>query len=267
MTELLLYLMTGACAGMLSGLLGVGGGIIIVPALALLLAPHHFPESHLMHVALGTSLATIVFTAAASFKAHQRRGSINWQAARGIAPGVVGGTLLGAWLAAHIPSDGLKIVFVLFSFYAGTQLLLDYCPPPGRALPGNIVLLGAGGVIGTLSSLVGIGGGSLSVPFLARCRCPIREAIGTSAFIGLPLALAGTVGYTFTGWNVAGLPQYSVGFVYLPALAGIALASILTAPLGAALAHRLPVALLKRLFGLLLYGLGIRMLWGMLAVA
>ncbi|MBU3736852.1 MAG: sulfite exporter TauE/SafE family protein, partial [Methylobacterium sp.] len=238
MTELLLYLLTGACAGTLSGLLGVGGGILIVPALALLLAPHHFPESHLMHVALGTSLATIVFTAAAASKAHQRRGSINVQAARGIAPGVIGGTLLGAWLAAHLPSDALKVVFVLFSFYAGTQLLLDYSPPPGRSLPGNIALLGAGGVIGALSSLVGIGGGSLSVPFLVRCRCPMREAIGTSSLIGLPLAIAGTAGYVFMGRDVAGLPQYSLGFIYLPALGGIAVASMLTAPFGAALAHR-----------------------------
>ena len=264
MTEFLLYLLTGALAGTLSGLLGVGGGMIIVPALLLLLAPHHFPETHLMHVALGTSLATIVFTAMSSASAHHRRGSINWDAARRITPGVIGGTLLGAWLAAQIPSDGLKIVFVLFAFYAGTQLLLDYCPPPSRTLPGTRMLLVIGSMIGTLSSLIGIGGGSISVPFLVCCKCPMREAVGTSAFIGLPLAISGTLGYVFMGWDVAGLPQYSLGFVYLPALAGIALASILTAPLGAALAHRLPVARLKQLFGLLLYGLGVKMLWSTL---
>ena len=265
--EFFLYLATGALTGVLSGLLGIGGGMIIVPVLVLLLGPHHFPADHLMHVALGTSLATIIFTAIASSRAHHRRGSVNWPAARGIVPGIVLGTLAGAWLAAQISSDALKVVFVLFAFYAGTQLLLDFCPPPSRALPGNGVLFFAGNVIGMISSLVGIGGGSLTVPFLVCCKCPMREAVGTSALIGLPVALGGTLGYLTMGWHVSGLPPYSLGFVYLPAVLGITLASTLTAPLGAALAHRLPVPVLKRVFAVLLYGLGVKMLWSVFATA
>jgi len=264
MVEFLLYLLTGACTGLLSGLLGIGGGLVIVPMLLLLLAPHHVPAQHLMHVALGTSLATIIFTAISSARAHHLRGGINWPIACRITSGVVLGTLGGAWLAAQLHTEWLKLFFVIFVFYAGTQLLLGFNPPPSRRLPGKAIMFGAGNVIGIVSSLVGIGGGTLSVPFLLYYQCPMREAVGTSAFIGLPLAIAGAVGYAIMGWGVAGLPPYSLGFVYLPAVAGITLASIVTAPYGAKLAHHLPVATLKKLFALLLYTLGLKMLWGLL---
>ncbi len=262
--EFFLFLLTGAFAGILSGLLGVGGGLIIVPILLFLLGQHHFPAAQLMHVALGTSLATIIFTSLASARAHHGHGNVNWRIVRLIAPGIIAGTLLGAWLAARMNTGSLKILFVIFVFYVGTHLLLDFCPPPSRTPPGKAKLLTAGGLIGALSSLVGIGGGSMTVPFLVCCNCHMREAVGTSSAVGFPIAVAGTVGYIATGLQVTGLPPYSLGFVYLPAVAGITMASMLTAPIGAKLAQTLPVPLLKKLFALLLYGLGLKMLLGSL---
>ena len=262
--EFVLFLLTGAFAGILSGLLGVGGGMVIVPILLLLLGQHHFPPAQLMHVALGTSLATIILTSLASARAHHGHGNVNWQVVRRITPGIIAGTLFGAWLAARMHANSLKIVFVIFVFYVGTQLLLDFCPPPSRTLPGKAKLSAAGGLIGMISSLVGIGGGTMTVPFLVCCKCHMREAVGTSSAVGFPIAVAGTIGYIAAGMQVAGLPPYSLGFVYLPAVAGITMASMLTAPIGAKMAQTLPVPLLKKLFALLLYGLGLKMLLGIL---
>ncbi len=260
--EFVIYALTGALIGVLSGLLGIGGGLIIVPVLLLLLGAHHFPAAHLMHVALGTSLATIIFTSLVSARAHHLHENVNWTVVRHISPGIVLGTLCGAWLAARMPTSGLKLLFVVFVFYVGTQLLLDFCPPPTRTLPGRKALFAAGGLIGTLSSLVGIGGGSMTVPFLVCCNRHMREAVGTSAAVGFPIAVAGTLGYMLTGMHSSGMPPYSLGFVYLPAVLGITTASMLTAPLGARLAQILPVHLLKKLFALLLYAMGVKMLWG-----
>lgn len=262
--EFALFLLTGACTGLLSGLLGIGGGLVIVPALLYLLAQHQFPPEHLMHIALGTSLATIIFTALASAASHHRHGGVDWRIVRRITPGIVLGTLSGSMLASIMPATALKLVFVMFVAYAGTQLLLDFCPPPSRRLPGRIVLFGAGGLIGAFSSLVGIGGGTMTVPFLMCCNCHMRQAVGTSAAIGFPIAVAGTLGYMIAGAGSAGMPAYTVGYVYLPAVAGITAASMLTAPIGAKLAQTLPVHLLKKLFALLLYALGMKMLWGVL---
>lgn len=258
--ELMLFLLAGAGTGILSGLLGIGGGLVIVPVLLLLLGQHAFPPAHLMHVALGTSLATIIFTSLASANAHRRHGNVHWPAVRRLSPGIVVGTLLGAWIAAWMDTSWLKILFILFVFYVGTQLLLEFLPAPHRTLPGKARLFSVGTVIGTVSSLVGIGGGSMTVPFLISCNCHMRVAVGTSAAIGLPIAIAGTVGYIATGLHVAGLPPYCLGFVYLPAVAGITLASMWTAPVGAKLAQTLPVPTLKKLFALLLYVLGLKML-------
>ena len=256
-----LYLVTGACAGFLSGLLGVGGGLIIVPALLLLLAPL-VPPQQIMHVALGSALASIIFSAISSARAHHLRQGIHWSVAWRLIPGVMLGTLVGAWLAAQMQTEWLKRGFVIFLFYAGIQLMREPRPPASRPPPGKGALSGAGVLIGFISSLVGIGGGSLTVPLLLRYQYPLRKAIGTSALVGLPLAIAGAGGYAVMGWQVAGLPPYSVGFVYLPAVAGISLASVLTAPTGARLAHRLPATTLKRVFALLLFARGIKMLWG-----
>lgn len=258
--ELLIFLLAGAFTGILSGLLGVGGGLVIVPILLLLLGHHQVPPSQLMHVALATSLATIIFTSLSSARAHASHGNIHWGAVRHITPGVIAGALMGAWLAAGLPTITLKIVFVVFVFYVGTQLLLDFRPPASRTLPGRLALFTVGSVVGIFSSLVGIGGGTMTVPFLVYCNCHMRQAVGTSSVVGFPIAVAGTLGFIINGWHIDGLPPYSAGFVYLPAVAGISMASMMTAPIGARLAQTLPVSSLKKIFAVLLFVIGIKML-------
>lgn len=249
----------GGFAGILAGLLGVGGGIVIVPALVFLFSAREIPPQFALHLALGTSLASIVFTSISSLRAHHGRGAVDWRVFRGAAPGILAGTLLGSWAASQLSTRFLKGFFVLFLLFVALQMLLDARPSPSRTLPGAGGMLGAGSFIGGISSLVGIGGGSLSVPLLLWCNVPLHRAIGTSAALGFPIALAGAVGYAVNGLAVGGLPN-SVGFVHLPALAGIAGCSVLTAPIGARLAHALPVARLKKLFALLLLVVGTRML-------
>lgn len=255
--------MTGAVAGFFAGLLGVGGGVIVVPVLGLLFAGLGFPPGEVLHLALGTSLATILFTSLSSLRAHHARGAVLWPAMRGLTPGVLGGTLGGAMLAAHISSRALAIFFVGFMLFIAVQMLANFRPPPSRRLPGWLGLAAVGMVIGTLSSLVAIGGGAMTVPFLIWCNVRPHTAIGTSAAVGLPIAVGGTLGYVWNGWGQAGLPPGSLGFVYMPALACLLATSVLCAPLGARFAHRLPVHILKRIFAGLLVLLAGKMLWGL----
>jgi uncharacterized membrane protein YfcA len=251
----------GLVVGFVAGLLGVGGGLIIVPVLIFLLHAQGRAVGMEPQMALGTSLASILFTSLSSVRAHHRHGAVVWPLVRRIAPGIVLGTLAGAVLAAQMSAWVLKVFFVVFLFYAGIQMWLDFKPAPQRELPGRAGTTLAGGVIGAVSSWVGIGGGTLSVPFMLWHNIPLHRAIGTAAAIGFPIAAAGAAGYMLGGWGVAGRPAGSLGFVYLPALAGIVLGSVLTAPLGARTAHRLPVRPLKRIFALLLLLLALRMVW------
>lgn len=256
----LAYLLLGAGAGFLAGLFGVGGGLVLVPVLLLLFDAQHFPAAHLMHLALGTAMATILFTALASARKHHQHGAVNWRAVRQITPGILSGTALGSLSAAAIPASALAIFFALFVYFAAAQILLDVRPKPSRELPGFAGMSSVGVFTGWVSSLVSIGGGTVVVPFLVWCNLPLRNAIGTSAAIGFPVAVGGTLGYIATGWEVHVLPAPSLGFVYLPALLGIALASLLTAPLGAMAAHRMNVGLLRKLFAVLLIMLATRLL-------
>ncbi len=258
--ELLILLSMGAVAGTLAGLLGIGGGIIIVPVLALVFRNQGVPIDVLMHVSIGTSLATIVVTSLSSIRAHQKRGAIDWSVFRRITPGILFGALFGAVLADAIPGAELRTLFAIFMFLVATQMMIAGTPAPHRKLPGRPGMLGAGVVIGTIAALMGVGGGSMSVPFLTWCNVHIRQAVATSAAIGLPIALAGTAGFIFTGWGSDALPAWSLGYVNLPAFTGIVIASILFAPLGARLAHTIPPKLLKRIFAVLLYVLGARIL-------
>lgn len=260
-TALALYLSVGAIAGLLAGLLGVGGGLVIVPALTLIFTALHFPEGYILHLALGTSLATIIFTSLSSVRAHHAHHAVNWLVVRTISPGIVVGTLLGTVLASQLSSFFLKIFLICFLFFAGTQMLLNFRPAATRQLPGLGGMFLAGNIIGVVSSFVGIGGGTLSVPFMSWCNVRLHEAIGTSSAIGFPIAISGAVGYAMNGMAVAELPSGSVGFVYVPALIGIAVASMLTAPVGARWAHRLPVQRLKKVFALFLFLVAARMLW------
>jgi uncharacterized protein len=260
---ILTYLGLGSVAGVLAGLLGIGGGLVIVPMLVFALTWQGVGQEHLMHLALGTSMASIIFTAISSFMAHHKRGAVHWDVVRRIVPGILVGTFFGSFVASRMPTNVLKGFFVAFLYYVALQMLSNKKPKPSRGLPGNCGMFGAGSTIGVVSSLVGIGGGTLSVPFMMWCNIAVHEAIGTSAAIGFPIAVAGTVGYILNGWNVTGLPQYSLGYAYLPALAGIVAASVLTAPLGVRLAHSLPVDKLKRVFAVLLLIVGTRMLVGL----
>lgn len=258
---LAVYVGLGLVVGFVAGLLGVGGGLIIVPVLIMLLHANDLAAGMEPQLALGTSLASILFTSLSSVRAHHRHGAVVWPLVRRIAPGILLGTLAGAVLAAQMSSTVLKLFFVTFLFYAAAQMWLDFKPAPHRGLPGRAGTTLAGGVIGAVSSWVGIGGGTLSVPFMLWHNVPLHRAIATSAAIGFPIAIAGAAGYVLGGWDVSGLPAGSLGFVYLPALAGIVVGSVLTAPLGARTAHRLPVRPLKRIFALLLVTLALRMAW------
>jgi uncharacterized protein len=264
-TVILMYTLVGAVAGILAGLLGVGGGLVIVPMLVYCFTLQQVPYELMMHIALGTSLASIMFTSISSFMAHHRRGAVEWQVVRRITLGILTGTFLGSCIASRMSTFFLSVFFVVFLFYVAIQLIVDRKPAPSRELPRSPGMFAAGNVIGAVSSFVGIGGGSLSVPFMIWCNVPVHHAIGTSAAIGFPIAVAGAAGYVYSGWHASQLPDWSLGFVYLPALAGIVCASVLTAPLGANLAHRLPVKRLKQVFAVLLAIMGTRMLVGLLS--
>lgn len=259
MSAWLLYVALGAFAGILAGLLGVGGGLVIVPILTFIFTAQGLPAEHILHLALGTSLASIMFTSVSSLRAHHARGAVEWLVVRRISPGILAGTFLGSWVAAQLSTRFLKIFFITFLYYVAVQMLLNIRPKPHRQLPGRSAMFGVGGLIGGISSLVGIGGGSMSVPFLVWCNVAMHNAIGTSAAIGFPIALAGAAGYLVNGLSVQ-LPPHTLGFIYLPALIGIAAASIVTAPLGARLAHSLPIGGLKKIFALLLIVMGTKML-------
>jgi uncharacterized membrane protein YfcA len=258
--ELLLYLGLGALAGLMAGLLGVGGGLLIVPVLLWAFELLGFPYQVLMHLAVGTSLATIVVTSLSSILAHNRRGAVRWELVRQLAPGILLGAWIGALVADWMSGDWLRRVFALFALFVGTRMLLGLRVRVGRDLPGRVGFWGAGGVIGAVSALVGIGGGSLTVPFLHASGVDMRQAVASSSACGLPIALAGATGFVWTGWADPGLPSGSTGYVYWPAFAGIVLTSMLLAPVGARLAHSLPVQALQRVFALLLLGVGLKLL-------
>ncbi|PIE56549.1 MAG: hypothetical protein CSA34_02735 [Desulfobulbus propionicus] len=256
----IIYCSVGAVAGILAGLLGIGGGLVIVPMLVFAFHLQHIPGDVTMHLALATSMASIIFTATSSFRAHHKRKAVRWDVVRRITPGILVGTFCGSYFTALVSTRSLKVIFILFLYTVASQMLLDLRPNPSRELPGRITMTGTGSLIGVISSLVGIGGGTMSVPFMTYCNVPLHHAIGTSAAIGLPIALAGTAGYITGGLRVANLPPLALGYVYLPALLGIATVSSITAPLGARLAHNLPVSQLKKFFAVLLFAIATKML-------
>ena len=259
--ELLAYLLTGAVAGLMAGLLGIGGGLVIVPALAWVFAAQGFSADSLMHFAVGTSLAAIVPTALSSLLAHQRRGSVDWSATRRLTPGIVVGGLAGAALARVISSPGLALMFGLFEIAVALQLAFGRQPGFHRSLPGTAGMGLAGGLIGLLSALLGIGGGTLTTPFLLWHGIDIRRAVGTSATCGLPVALAGATGFAIAGLGRPAQPGLNTGFIVWPAMAAVTVTSVLLAPAGASLAHRLPRTVLRRVFALFLLLVGVKMLW------
>lgn len=254
------YLAVGAFVGFFAGLLGIGGGAATVPALALIFAAKQFAPAHAVHLALGTAMATMLFTSVSSVWAHHRHGAVNWAIVRRMAPGIVTGTFGGALLASVLDVRLLTVVFTTLIYYLSAQMLFGRKPQPST-MPQTVTgaSIAATG-IGVISSLTATGGAALVVAYLVKRGTLVHEAIGTAAGIGWPLAVAGTAGYVLTGWGKAELPEYSIGYIYLPALTGIVIASVLLAPLGAKLAHRTPGALLKKIFAIVLFALATKML-------
>jgi|DewCreStandDraft_4_1066084.scaffolds.fasta_scaffold25528_2 uncharacterized membrane protein YfcA len=260
-TFVALLLAVGAAVGFAAGLLGIGGGMLLVPALTMILTAQQVPLDHVVHVAVATSLATILFTSVSSVRAHHRKGAVLWPVVKSFAPGILVGSLVGAQIAGRLPTAWLALGFAVFVGFSATQMLLDRKPKPQRELPKPAGMFGVGSLIGLLSSFVGAGGGFISVPFMVWCNVRIQNAVATSAALGFPIAAAGTVGYIISGLNASGLPKGSIGFIYVPALVSIAATSVLTAPLGARVAHALDTKPLKRIFALMLYALAAYMLY------
>jgi uncharacterized protein len=253
------YLALGSGVGLAAGLLGIGGGLLLVPAMLYALGAQGLAPEDTMRVALGTSMATVVFTSAASVRAHHARGAVDWSIVQRMLPGILLGAVVGCVVSSHVPGRALVLVFALYLVYAGTQMLVSWQPAAAARLPGRAGLAVAGSVICASSSLLAVGGATLTIPFLARCNVPFRRAIGTAAAVAIPLAVASTVGYVIAGWASTRVPAASAGYVYLPAVASIAVASVALAPVGAWLSHRLPVALLRRVFALLLYAIAVKL--------
>ena len=255
------YLVLGVFAGLVGGLLGLGGGILIVPALLFLFMWQGLPADILMHLAVATSLFTIIFTSVSSSYAHHKHQAVLWPQMFLLTPGIILGAVTGAIIADHLSSDILRRVFGIFEIFVALQIGFSVKPTVQRELPGNNGMLFAGGVIGTLSTILGIGGGTLTVPFLVWCHVDIRKAVATSSACGFPIALAGTLAMIYTGLDYSDLPENTIGYVYLPAAVLILITSVLFAPVGAKLAHAMPIDSLKRIFAIVLAGVGLRMLF------
>jgi uncharacterized membrane protein YfcA len=245
----------GTCTGFLAGLLGIGGGMVMVPFITLILSHRGFPAEYTLKVAVATSLATIAFTSLVSLRAHHRRGAVLWPVVRALAPGILVGSALGAQVAHLLPGKAMGVFFAVFVGFSATRMLLDRKPKPHRTLPGAAATFGVGTVIGGVSALVGAGGAFISVPFMTWCNVKIHDAVGTSAALGFPIALAGTLGYIWAGHGLPQMPPGSVGYLWLPGLVIISAASMLMAPLGARTAHRTDIRPLRKMFAFVLYGL------------
>lgn len=256
------FLATGAAAGLLAGLLGIGGGALIVPALIAIFGYLHLDGLWAPHQAVATSLATIIATGSVSAYSHHRRGSVDWRLFRLLGPALLLGAGLGAFAGGAIAPIWLQRLFALFLLFTGVRMLIGSGQAAQHPLPSSARVSGAGIGFGALSALLGVGGGILVVPFLARHGVSLRRAVGTASACGVPIALAGSLGFVIAGWGRSGLPAHSLGFVYWPAAVAIIATSMPLANLGARLAHRLPTSVLKRVFALLLLLIGLGLLRG-----
>lgn len=257
---LLIFLILGAFVGYMAGLFGLGGGGFLVPAFVTIFSLHGISEEKIMHMALATSMMSIVITSFASFQAHNKRDSVNWSIFRKMVPGIVLGTFAATFVAINIKSYYLALFFTLVMIVLSIRMIFNLEPKQGTAVPSTLNLFSAGSIIGAISAIMSVGGGAFTVPYLTSRKVDIKKAIGTSAAIGFPLSIIGTLGYIINGWNVSAISNFQVGYVYLPAVILVSLTSMITAPLGVKTAHKLPTAILKKFFAFLLIGLSIKML-------
>jgi uncharacterized membrane protein YfcA len=253
------YLAIGVFVGFFGGMLGIGGGAIMVPLLVMLFDAQGFAREHWIHLAVGTGMSTILFTSLSSVRAHAKRGTVRWDIARAITPGILVGGLVGVAMAGKFSTFALAACFTAIVYGAGINILIDRPPQSSRTLPGPAGLFTAGFVISGVSALVAMGGAFMTVPFLVWCNVRIREAIGSAAFAGFPIAVIGTAGYVFIGRGVPDLPAGTIGYIYLPAMIGISVSSVLMAPVGAWASHKLPTRTLRRIYGVLLLVLATKM--------
>jgi uncharacterized membrane protein YfcA len=254
-------ILLGIVSGLLAGLFGIGGGLVIVPVLVILFTDQGFPAELVMLMAVATSLAVIILTAISSVLAHHRLGSVVWAKVFSLSPGIIIGAAVGAVIAKLISADMLRNILALFLTYVAIQMALQVKPKPGQVKQSKALDFLVANIIGLLSSIVGIGGGTLTVPYLVRGQMLMRNAVAVASACGLPIAVAGTVSYALLGWNAPHLPEWSLGYVYLPVFLGTGFSSIVTAPIGAKMAYKLPAAKLKRYFSLLLFVMAAKLIW------
>jgi uncharacterized membrane protein YfcA len=254
LSDILMLMLCGSISGFLAGLLGIGGGMILVPFMILVFNHLGFNQEVIVHMAIATGMATILFTTSSAIWAHHKHGSIDWKLVASLSPGMIfGGLIGGSELFEALKTSWLSLFFAIFIVYTSIQMLLNKKPTAGRNLPGVIGLFSFGTFAGALASLVGAGGAFITVPFMLWCNVKPHTAMATSSGLGLPIAMAATIGYMYGSWGNPNLPSGSLGFVYLPAVACIVMVSIFTAPYGAKMARKLNVAQLKRVFGILLF--------------
>ena len=254
LSDILMLMLCGSISGFLAGLLGIGGGMILVPFMILVFNHLGFNQEVIVHMAIATGMATILFTTSSAIWAHHKHGSIDWKLVASLSPGMIfGGLIGGSELFEALKTSWLSLFFAIFIVYTSIQMLLNKKPTAGRDLPGVIGLFSFGTFAGALASLVGAGGAFITVPFMLWCNVKPHTAMATSSGLGLPIAMAATIGYMYGSWGNPNLPSGSLGFVYLPAVACIVMVSIFTAPYGAKMARKLNVAQLKRVFGILLF--------------
>lgn len=256
-----IYLFFGALVGLWAGLLGAGGGVILVPLLHVTLAWQGVDDSIIHHMAIATTMANILFTSSMATYSHHKRGAVPWKTVIWMVPGILAGSFAGSYVTAWIPAAPLTLAFGLFLVYAGIQMFVSIKPKASRHMPGVCGQIVMGFVIGVVSGLLGIGGAALTTVALLVCGLPILPVIAASGAFGFPIAVAGCIGYALTAWNHPGLPEYSLGFIYLPALLGLVPASMLLTPAGVRLSHSLPQKTLRRVMGTFLLFIAVRMIY------
>ena len=257
-----LFLALGAFGGFMAGLLGVGGGMVLVPFLSMIFTAQHLvPAQYVVHASIATAMATIVFTSLSSMRAHHKQGGVIWSIVFKIAPGIIiGGLLSGSVIFQWLNMTWLSLIFALFVYYSAYKMMRNSKPTASRQLPNTLGISAVGVVIGTISGLVGAGGGFLSVPFMVWCNVPMKKAVSTSAAIGFPIAVSNSIGYILGGIQTVGVQENMIGYLYWPALLCLVSMSMILAPIGAKYAHRLPVDKLKKIFAGLLFVIASMML-------
>lgn len=256
------YVLIGIAVGFFAGMLGIGGGAITVPMLVFVFNRKGYPSDVTLHLALGVSIASIIFTSLASLRAHHAHGAVDWRVVRRMTPGLIAGGFFGTWLARYIPPLPLSIIFCVFVYYVATNMLfINWKPRPGGVEAGRVTMFVAGFLICTMGALAAVGGAAMTIPFLVYYGITFHTAIGTAAAVGFPLALSSTIGYVVNGWNAPNLPPGSFGYVYLPALVAMTLGTVAMAPVGARFAHRSSVKTLKRVFAITMYALATKMVF------